>query len=64
MIKTENYPTGTQGIKQAALQKNEISDAIYVVNVSGYNGKSTQSEIDCAHYLNNETLFLEPANKF
>ena len=64
MIKTENYPTGTQGIKQVALQKNEINNAIYVVNASGYNGKSTQSEIDCARYLNKETLFLEPANKF
>lgn len=43
--------------------KIEICDAIYVVNVGGYIGHSTQSEIDYARSLNKEILFLEPVNK-
>ncbi len=41
-------------------KKIEISDAIYVVNVNGYIGESTKKEIDYAHFLNKEVLFLEP----
>ncbi len=41
-------------------RKIEISDAIYVVNVNGYIGESTKKEIDYAHFLNKEVLFLEP----
>lgn len=41
-------------------KKIEISDAIYVVNVNGYIGTSTKSEIDYARSLNKEILSLEP----
>ena len=41
-------------------KKIEISDAIYVVNVNGYIGASTKSEIEYARSLNKEILFLEP----
>ena len=45
-------------------RKIEISDAIYVVNVGGYIGESTRKEIEYAHSLNKEVLFLEPIGKF
>ena len=45
-------------------RKIEISDAIYVVNVGGHIGESTQKEIEYAHSLNKEVLFLEPIGKF
>ena len=41
-------------------KKIEISDAIYVVNVNGYIGASTKSEIEYARSLNKEILSLEP----
>ncbi len=41
-------------------RKIEISDAIYVVNVGGYIGKSTQSEIEYARSLGKEVMYLEP----
>lgn len=40
-------------------QKIEMSDAIFVVNVNGYIGSSTQSEIDYAKKLNKEIIYLE-----
>ena len=45
-------------------RKIEISDAIYVVNAGGYIGESTRKEIEYAHSLNKEVLFLEPIGKF
>lgn len=45
-------------------RKIDISDAIYVVNVGGYMGESTQKEIEYAHSLNKEVLFFEPIGKF
>jgi len=41
-------------------KKIEISDALYVVNVGGYIGSSTKSEIEYARSLNKEILSLEP----
>lgn len=41
-------------------KKIEISDAIYVVNVNGYIGESTNNEIEYARSLNKEILSLEP----
>lgn len=37
-----------------------MSDAIYVINVGGYVGSSTKSEIDYAKSLGKEVLYLEP----
>ena len=39
-------------------QKINMSDAIYVVNVDGYIGESTWSEIDWAQRMNKEVYFL------
>lgn len=39
-------------------QKINMSDAIFVVNVDGYIGESTYSEIDWAHRMNKEIYFL------
>lgn len=40
--------------------KIEISDAIYVINSSGYIGSSTSKEIEYAKKLGNEIMYLEP----
>jgi len=42
------------------LQRIEMSDAIYVVNVDGYVGNATKEEIDYAKSLDKEILSLEP----
>ena len=41
-------------------QKINMSDAIYVVNIDGYIGESTYGEIDWAHRMGKEILFLVP----
>ena len=41
-------------------KKIDLSDAIYVVNVDGYIGTSTKSEIEYAKKLGKEILSLEP----
>lgn len=40
--------------------KIEISDAIYVINLNGYIGSSTNKEIEYAKKLGKEVLYLEP----
>lgn len=40
--------------------KIKISDAIYVVNVNGYIGNSTDKEIEYAKRLGKEVMYLEP----
>lgn len=40
--------------------KIKISDAIYVVNVNGYIGNSTDKEIEYAKKLGKEVIYLEP----
>lgn len=40
-------------------QRIAMSDAIFVVNVGGYIGESTRSEIEYAKKLNKEVLYLE-----
>ena len=41
-------------------RKIDMADAIYVINVDGYIGASTRSEIDYARNNGKEVLFLEP----
>ena len=43
-------------------QKINMSDAIFVVNVDGYIGESTYSEIDWAQRMKKEVYFLENPN--
>lgn len=43
-------------------KKIEISDAIYVVNIDGYIGNSTQSEINYALAIGKEVLYHERIN--
>ncbi len=56
--------TFTEGERQilADLHYNkiEISDAIYVVNVNGYIGSSTNKEIEYAKKLGKEVMYLDP----
>ena len=42
------------------LRKIDLSDAIYVLNVGGYIGESTRSEIFYAAVTEKEILYLEP----
>ncbi len=48
-----------QNVKKAHYNKINISDAIFVVNVGGYIGKSVAEEIEYAKSLNKEILYLE-----
>ena len=41
-------------------RKIDMADAIYVINVGGYVGSSTRSEIDYARKNGKEILSLEP----
>lgn len=41
-------------------RKIDMADAIYVINVGGYIGQSTRSEIDYATRHGKEILYLEP----
>lgn len=40
-------------------RKIDLSDAIYVINVGGYIGESTKSEIEYARLTNKEIMYLE-----
>ncbi len=48
-----------KNIVKAHYKKIDISDAIFVVNVGGYIGKSVKQEIEYAKSLNKEILYLE-----
>lgn len=41
-------------------RKIDMADAIYVINVGGYIGESTKSEIEYARSQGKEVMFLEP----
>lgn len=41
-------------------EKIQLADALYVVNVDGYIGNSTRSEIEFAKQLGKEIIYLEP----
>ena len=40
-------------------RKIDMADAIYVINVGGYIGSSTRSEIEYARRMGKEILYLE-----
>ena len=40
--------------------KIDMADGIYVINVNGYIGSSTRSEIEYARTTGKEVLFFEP----
>lgn len=48
-----------QNVVKAHYKKIDISDAIFVVNMGGYIGKSVAEEIEYAKSLNKEILYLE-----
>ncbi|MDE6441911.1 MAG: hypothetical protein K2L12_04050 [Clostridia bacterium] len=48
-----------QNIVIAHYKKIDISDAIYVVNIGGYIGKSVSEEIEYAKAHNKEIIFYE-----
>ena len=41
-------------------RKIDMADKIYVINVNGYIGSSTRSEIEYARKQGKQVLFLEP----
>lgn len=41
-------------------RKIDMADAIYVINVGGYIGESTRSEIEYAQSKGKKVIFLEP----
>ena len=43
-------------------RKIDMADAIYVINVGGYIGESTRSEIEYAQKNGKQVLYLEPAS--
>lgn len=56
----ENYERTEEqleDLKKAHFKKIEMSDAIFVVNVNDYIGKSTKLEIEYAKKLNKEVLY-------
>lgn len=44
-------------------RKIDMSDEIFVINVNGYIGESTKSEIEYALKTNKKVNYLEPINK-
>ncbi|MCT4613086.1 MAG: hypothetical protein N4A47_06935 [Clostridia bacterium] len=44
-------------------QKIDMSDAIFVINVGGYIGEGTKSEIEYAAKLDKEIIYLEEQNR-
>lgn len=52
-----------QKVAKAHYKKIEISDAVFIVNVGGYIGKSVAEEIRYAKSLNKEVLYLEPTDE-
>lgn len=46
-------------LKKKSRIKIDLSDAIFVVNVGGYIGKSTEAEIEYAREKGKEILYLE-----
>lgn len=48
-----------KNLVNAHLQKIDISDAIYVVNIGGYIGKSVSEEIEYAKNHNKEIFYYE-----
>ena len=48
-----------ENLKNAHFKKIDLSDAIYVINVNGYIGKSTKLEIEYAKSNKKEILYLE-----
>lgn len=46
-------------VANAHYKKIDVSDAIYVVNIGGYIGKSVSQEIEYAKARNKEVLFFE-----
>lgn len=59
--KDKDYYTDEQAnlLDKLHKQKIDMSDSIFVVNVDGYIGNSTKSEIEYAKAKNKEILYLE-----
>ena len=60
-LKEEDMPTKEEGnlLGNMHKEKIKISDGIFVINVGGYIGESTQSEISLAKSLHKEVKYLE-----
>ena len=57
---SEEFNKGTKKmLDKLHLQKIDLADEIYVVNMNGYIGESTRNEIDYAKSLNKQIKYLE-----
>ncbi len=56
-------PHELEALDRLHLQKIELCDAIFVVNVGGYIGESTKREIEYAKARGKEIMFLESDDK-
>ena len=64
-LKEEDMPTKEEGdlLGNMHKEKIKISDGIFVINVGGYIGESTKSEIALAKSLHKEVKYLEEIKK-
>ena len=61
---TRNYSNeDVLAMGQMHKEKIKLSDAIFVVNVGGYIGNSTQSEIEFAEKLGKEIIYFNEQNQ-
>lgn len=61
---TRNYSNeDVLAMGQMHKEKIKLSDAIFVVNVGGYIGNSTQSEIEFAEKLGKEIIYFSEQNQ-
>ena len=61
---TRNYSNeDVLAMGQMHKEKIKLSDAIFVVNVGGYIGNSTQSEIEFAEKLGKEIIYFNEPNQ-
>lgn len=56
----EVWTEGTKEMLDMHKRKIDMADRIYVINVNGYIGSSTRSEIEYARKKGKQVLFLEP----
>lgn len=53
----------TAALDELHLRKIDLADYVFVLNVGGYIGDSTRSEIEYAQAQNKRVDYLEPTNK-
>ena len=52
-----------ESLDELHLRKIDLADEVFILNVGGYIGDSTRSELDYARAQGKPVKFLEPENK-